>query len=224
MIKAKQIIKSIVTNPYIGFALIIKELYSIADGLIKNLKFREIMDYNLIINLAVDLFIAIIIYNLLKIYKTKVTKEELQAQMESANGELQAQMESANGELQAQMESAKSKFDKQLEILELKQKLKGIYFSQSLRALFRISRNLSNGDRKYYKNVINKEEKYIYKFLFHTNDENVNHYCEKLEQLDYTSIYNQSSNVEFILKYLSSAELNKLGITNSELETIHNAK
>ena len=114
-------IKNIVNNPYIGFTLIIKEIIEIAHGIINNLKLNQIMDWNLMMNLAVDLFIAIVIYNLLKQYKTKVTSDQLQKEMNSTREQLQ----------------------KEIVKMQVISKLRDIYFKQSIRFLFRICRNLS---------------------------------------------------------------------------------
>jgi len=69
-------IKKILENPYIGFALLIKDIIEIITSL-NNIDIKiKPMDTNVFINIIVDLFIAVVIYNLLKQYKSKADKNE----------------------------------------------------------------------------------------------------------------------------------------------------
>ena len=90
----KDKIKQIITNPYIGLALLIKDVFEIINGvLVYNLKISEIMDYSTIVSIVINLFIAIVIYNLLTQYKNKVDKEQFKEQSESFKRQLKEQNE-----------------------------------------------------------------------------------------------------------------------------------
>jgi uncharacterized membrane-anchored protein YhcB (DUF1043 family) len=72
-------IKKILENPYVGFLLLLKDLIEIIEFFL-NLN-PNLTQMNILINVIVDLFIGIVIYKLLKQYKLKADKIEVNEEL-----------------------------------------------------------------------------------------------------------------------------------------------
>jgi hypothetical protein len=78
----KVFIKKIIQNEYIGFLLFIKDLSEIIIQISNGANLKTIiMDANIYINIIINLFIGIVIYNLLIQYKSKIDKKVFDTSM-----------------------------------------------------------------------------------------------------------------------------------------------
>lgn len=137
----EELITKILLNSYIGFILLIKDVIEFFSWFHNFKKTGINMESSLIINTVIDLFIAFVIYSILKQYKNKLDRKEYEADKKEYEA------------VKKEYEADKKKYEldkKENEIIRLNQKMFNARIALLIEAHNSIIYNMSLGNDKAY--------------------------------------------------------------------------